>query len=127
MKLNLSQPNVAALIGLLLCLPGALMLPMLMLGIEPALGPLNALLATPPNGPNVIGTAIALMALVVLPAAAGLLNAAPMARGMRAGRRLGAYPLNALIVAVGVAVIVVFAAGIVIDQYPCWIGVPNCD
>jgi len=127
MKLQFSNPKAAALLGLLGVLPGALFLPLLMLGIEPPLGPLKQLLSAPPDVPNVAGTLVALALVVGLPAAAGLLNLAPIARGLRAGSGLGAYPLNLLVAVAAVSLLALFAAGVIVDQYPCWIGVPNCD
>ncbi len=38
-----------------------------------------------------------------------------------------AKPLNLVLVVAALVVVLAFVAGMVIDQYPCWIGVPNCD
>ncbi len=39
----------------------------------------------------------------------------------------GVILLNLLLAVAILFFIIMFAGGIIVDQYPCWIGVPNCD
>ena len=69
------------------------------------------------------------MALVLfsLPIAAGIIAGRPIIRTLRAGGSLFAHPINLIIV---VVISFLFAAGVVsliVDQWPCFVGVPNCD
>ena len=70
-----------------------------------------------------------LIALVLfsLPIAAGIIAGGPIVRTLRAGGSLFAHPINLIIV---VVISFFFAAGVVsliVDQWPCFMGVPNCD
>ena len=107
--------------GILLALPFATLFAMLVLHIEPPLRALEAL-RTDGDGPNVIGSAIVLGAWLL--SIVGLVFGI---RGARAHSVMTASPLT-LIVAGAIALLVIsFPAALVIDQYPCWTGVPNCD
>ena len=123
----LTHSSAAALISFLLTLPGALLLSLLMLGIEPPLGPLEPLLTVPADQPNILGSAIALGLILLLPTIAFLINLAPLMRNVRAGNSLAVYPVNVLLAVAILFFIMLFVGGIIVDQYPCWIGVPNCD
>ena len=89
--------------------------------------PLDRLL----NGPNpeqvyVPGQVISLI-LISIPVAAGIIAGGPIVRTLRAGGSLLAHPLHLIIV---VVISFLFAAGVVgliVDQWPCFMGVPNCD
>lgn len=37
------------------------------------------------------------------------------------------YPINFFLALAALAIIVLFVGNVIADQYPCWIGVPNCD
>jgi hypothetical protein len=50
-----------------------------------------------------------------------------MLRSARAGATLTSKPANLVVVAASLAFVLLFVVGIFVDQYPCWIGVPNCD
>lgn len=66
-------------------------------------------------------------ALLSLPIAAGVIASGTIARTLRAGGSLFAHPVHLIIV---VVISFLFAAGVVgliMDQWPCFIGVPNCD
>jgi len=83
------------------------------------------------NGPNpevayLPGMFISL-GLILFPIAAGIVAGRPIVSTLRAGGSLFAHPLHLIIV---VVISFLFAAGVVsliIDQWPCFIGVPNCD
>lgn len=83
------------------------------------------------NGPNpevayLPGQIINLL-LISLPIAAGIIAGGPIVSTLRAGGSVFAHPIHLIIV---VVISFLFAAGVVsliVDQWPCFIGVPNCD
>ena len=83
------------------------------------------------NGPNpeqlyVPGLFIALI-LISIPVAAGIIAAGPIANTLRAGGSPFAHPLHLIIVVVVLFPIVTGVIAMIVDQWPCFIGVPNCD
>lgn len=122
----LSNPKSSALISLLLALPCAVLFIMLVFHIEPNFGPLQPLLENPNvDGPDA-GSFIALGAFLLL-IPAFFIARAPIARALRSGGNWFTYPLNMVF---AVAIFVLFATivgAIIVDKYPCWVGVPNCD
>ena len=67
------------------------------------------------------------LGLILFPVVAGIIAGGPIVRTLRAGGSLFAHPINLIIV---VVISFLFAAGVVsliVDQWPCFIGVPNCD
>ena len=112
--------------------PALLALPLLVLVLvawlewQPFAGLLRAMTSYPDGGP------IALVLVLVLGSIAAFLaaiavSAAEVLRAHRAGRGWTARPYH---VALAVGLLLVVLAGIgglVVDQYPCWQGVPNCD
>lgn len=123
----MASANIIAIATLALIIPGALFLSLLVLGIEPPLGPLNAILNSPDNQPDVLGTAIALIFIVVLPALAMVINLRGLRRMSGDGSQQAARLVQIVVIAASALVILLFVSGIIVDQYPCWIGVPNCD
>jgi hypothetical protein len=83
------------------------------------------------NGPNpevayLPGQVISLL-LISIPIAAGIIAGRPIVNTLRAGGSLFAHPVHLIIV---VVISFLFAAGVVsliVDQWPCFMGVPNCD
>ncbi|MGH2472601.1 MAG: hypothetical protein ACRDG6_09395 [Candidatus Limnocylindria bacterium] len=116
-----------AIVGVLLALPFATLFGSLLIGGEPPdFGPLEPLLVSPAEGPNVVGSAI-VFGTWLLTLVAFTVNVDPIVRDARAGRGIATHPAN-LVVALGAGLLVaLFVGGIIVDQYPCWIGVPNCD
>ena len=83
------------------------------------------------NGPNpevaYLPGQILSLGLILFPVAAGIVAGRPIVHILRAGGSLFARPINLIIV---VVISVLFAAGVVsliVDQWPCFMGVPNCD
>ena len=83
------------------------------------------------NGPNpevaFLPGQILSLSLILFPIAAGIIAGGPIVRTLRAGGSLFAHPIHLIIVAI---ISFLFAAGLVsliIDQWPCFMGVPNCD
>lgn len=100
----------AALIGFVLVLPFALL---------EALN--NAI--TRQNAPGLI----VLFGLLWLLPVAFVVTLVPVVRAARAGKSLTARPINLLSRVAFLALIAMLWGGIVIDQLPCFMGVPNCD
>ncbi|MGZ9166449.1 MAG: hypothetical protein ACXW4Q_11625 [Anaerolineales bacterium] len=119
----LTNPKSALMISVVLILSVVILSLLDSLGWEP----LERLL----NGPNpeqlyVPGQFIALI-LISIPVAAGIIAGGPIVSTLRAGGSLFAHPLHLIIV---VVILFLFAAGVVsliVDQWPCFVGVPNCD
>ena len=99
---------------------------LLVLHIEPPLGILGSLTRVGPDQPNVVGSAIVLGAWL-LSVVAFLVTVAPIVRDARAGRGITMHPVNLALASVILFFVGGFVVSFVVDQYPCWIGVPNCD
>lgn len=83
------------------------------------------------NGPNpevpyLPGLIIAL-GLFSIPVAAGIIAGGPIVRTLRARGSLFAHPIHLIIVGLILFTFVIGFASLLIDQWPCFIGVPNCD
>jgi hypothetical protein len=83
------------------------------------------------NGPNpevaYLPGQVMSLGLILFPIAAGIIAGGPIVSTLRAGGSLFARPLHLIIV---VVISFLFAAGVVsliVDQWPCFMGVPNCD
>jgi hypothetical protein len=83
------------------------------------------------NGPNpevaYLPGQIISLGLILFPVGAGIIAGGPIVHTLRAGGSLFAHPLHLIIV---IVIAFLFAAGLVgliVDQWPCFIGVPNCD
>ena len=127
MKGLLTNPMSAAIISFILALPFVIILSLLILNIKPHFGPLESLLNSPdPDQPNVFGSLIVLGAFL-LAVLACIIARAPIVRTMRAGGSLFAHPFNLTLAVVVLSFITRLVVGIMVDQYPCWIGVLNCD
>jgi hypothetical protein len=119
----LTNPKSALMISVVLILSIVILSLLDSLGWEP----LERLL----NGPNpeqlyIPGQFIALI-LISIPVAAGIIAGGPIVGTLRAGGSLFAHPLHLIIV---IVISFLFAAGVVsliVDQWPCFVGVPNCD
>lgn len=117
----------AAIAGVVLSLPAAALFSLMVLNIEPPLGPLEPWLGRgEPDKPHILGSLIVLVLTLLLPVAL-FINLRPVLLNRRAGHGVAASAVN-LCVAVAVFAFLAWIIGaIVVDQYPCWIGVPNCD
>jgi hypothetical protein len=83
------------------------------------------------NGPNPEvayppGQILAL-AFFGIPMAAGIIACGPIVRTLRAGGSLFAHPIHLIVVTLILSIFVFGFANLLIDQWPCFIGVPNCD
>ncbi len=120
---SLANPKVTAIVSIALFLIPVILFFLTSLGWEP----LDRVFNGPnPEEPYIPGQIIVL-GLISIPIASGIVAGKPIVSALRAGRSLFTYPLHLLIVAL---IAVLFAAGVVnllIDQWPCFMGVPNCD
>jgi hypothetical protein len=83
------------------------------------------------NGPNpevayLPGMFIAL-GLILFPIAAGIIGGRPLARTLRARGSLFAHPIHLIIVVFIVSGFAFGLTNLIVDQWPCFIGVPHCD
>ena len=112
--------------------PAFLALPLLVLVLiawlewQPFAGLLRAVTSNVDGRPSVLGLVLVFGSITAFLAAIAL-SAAEVLRARRAGRGWTARRYH-LALAVGLSLIVLLGVGgLVVDQYPCWQGVPNCD
>jgi len=127
MKNIATNPRSAALIGFLLALPISLLFPIAVLQIEPFHGFLKPLF-TEADGvrQNTLSLIVFIGGMLLLPVAL-IINIVPIVRTVRAGNSIMANPINFLLAVALLLFIATLVGGFIVDQYPCWIGVPNCD
>jgi hypothetical protein len=124
---SLASPRSAAIISGIICIPFALLFALLLLHIEPNFGPLQPLLDNPnPDQPDVLGSLLAL-GWVLLVCVAFIINLLLIVRTVQAGGNITTHAVNLVLAIVTLAAILIVAGAIIVDQYPCWVGVPNCD
>jgi hypothetical protein len=56
-----------------------------------------------------------------------ILTGMPILRNLRAGDTLITQPINLLIRVVVLVLVAILWTGLLLDQMPCFLGVPNCD
>jgi hypothetical protein len=83
------------------------------------------------NGPNpevayLPGQVIAL-GLILFPIAAGIIASGTIVRTLRAGGSLFAHPIHLIIVVLISFFFATSVVSLIVDQWPCFIGVPICD
>ena len=163
------------------------MVTLLMLQIEPPMGPLGPYLERPAGNPHVLGSLVVLMMVLVLPAIGLVLNAGkirnamlsagnltvaplgglaltapflvlqvvnkaplenipaalfavlwllptvfiatllPIVKSVRGERGAKAHPVTILLGGIVLVIVAAMWGGLVVDQMPCFLGVPNCD
>jgi|SRR5687767_19475 len=120
-------PKAAAIVGFILAMPLANLLLIEVYSIEP-LSSFFRGLTTEADGYrlNSFGAALTIGALLLLPAAF-LINFIPIARNLRAGNPITANPVNLLLAVALFVFIAILVVTFIVDQYPCWMGIPNCD
>jgi len=119
----LTNPKSAALISVVLILAP---------GILPLLNSVDWLsLDRLFNGPNpeveYLPGLFMTVGLTLFPIAAGIIAGRPVVSTLRAGGSLFAHPINLLIVVFILSTFAIGFANLIIDQWPCFIGVPKCD
>jgi len=123
----ISNNKSSAIIGFLLAMPLTILLSIEIFDIEPLSGFFKTLTTEPDSQRlSAFGRIITIGALLLLPLGF-IVSLSPVVRNVRAGNGLTANPINLLIAAALFIFIATLVISFVIDQYPCWIGVPNCD
>ncbi len=120
-------PKAAAITGLILAMPLAILLLIELSGIEPLSSYFRGL--TTEAGSyrlNALGAILTIGALLLLPAAF-VINLIPLARNWRAGNPMTSNPINLLLAVALFIFIATLVVTFIVDQCPCWMGVPNCD
>ena len=83
------------------------------------------------NGPNpeveYLPGLFMTVGLTLFPIAAGIIAGGPIVSTLRAGGSLFAHPLHLIIVVVISFLFATGAISLIVDQWLCFIGVPNCD
>lgn len=97
-------------LGAALCVPVLAVLTLLVLGVEPRIPVVDRLSSR--QGSLVVLTLFALV---------------PVALAINLGPALRRAPSNVAVAMLAVVTIGIVVGLIVEDQYPCWVGVPNCD
>ncbi len=97
-------------LGAALCLPVLVLLTLLLLGVKPPIPAIERLRSRE-------GSLVAF----------GLFALVPVALAINVGPALRRAPVNLAAALFALGTIVVILSLIAVDQYPCWVGVPNCD
>jgi len=124
----LTNPKSALKISVVIVLSVVILFLLVPQGREP----LERLLNDPSSeqldvfGMRVANQFIALI-LFSLPIAGGIIASRPIIRTLRVGGSLFAHPFHLIIVVVISFLFTAGVASLIVDQWPCFMGVPNCD
>lgn len=119
----LTNPKSALMISIALFLIPVVLFFLTSVGWEPLERLINGPNPAQPYRPG----QIIVLALISVPIAAGMIASGPIVRALRTGGSLFAHPVHLIIV---VVISFIFATGVInllVDQWPCFMGVPNCD
>jgi hypothetical protein len=119
----INNPKSGALASFLLAFPFTTLFLSIMFGLQPSLWILDPLLNA--EGSH-LGTFIMLGTLVMHLLGLGISSKSAWL-GIKKGDHSLMARINLFLAAAILLILVGFIAAIVIDQYPCWTGVPNCD
>ena len=119
-------PRSTARVPALLALPLVGLALVAWLEWQPFSGLLRAATSDADGSPTLLGKVLIFGSLAAFLAAI-VLSVAEVVRAWRAGRGWGARPVHLALAAVLVLGLLGAIAGVVVDQAPCWQGVPNCD
>ena len=122
-----TNPGAAALLGIALALPMVLFLSIAYFGIQPLEGYLRMWLAEPNGMTQRVSGLVAILGAFLLMPVGSLIALGPVGRSYRSGQGFGANPINLTAGIVIMSAFLFLLTGFVIDQMPCWLGVPNCD
>jgi hypothetical protein len=127
MKNFLTNPASASVFSFILILPLLILFPIAVLEIEPFYGIIKSAFVEADGYTTIFGKIVMIVAILLLPVAAAFVSFMPIIRNVRAGNGIMAHPINLFLATVIASFIILFIGGFIIDQYPCWMGVPNCD
>lgn len=122
----LSTHRAVVILGLLLVLPLAGLMVFRALNLEPPVGPLQRWLVGPAGGPHLVGSAVVAGAWL-LALYGAVINVRSVVRDLRAGQGLAVRAASLLLAGAMLVPVLLLVGLIVVDQAPCWAGVPNCD
>lgn len=120
----LANPRSAEIIVFVLALPFLAISTLRIFNIEPPFA--QALNQPDPDKPNFYNTIIPLGAFL-LAIAASLIARASIVRTLQGRGRLLAHPISLILVLVMLFILAWSWGSFVIDQWPCFVGVPGCD
>lgn len=124
----LTNPNSTLIISVVLILSILIVSLLVSLGWEPLERLLNG--SNPEQlyvfGVRVDSQFVALI-LLSLPVVAGIIASRPIVSTLRTGGSLFAHPIHLIIVVVISFLFAVGLVSLIVDQWPCFVGVPNCD
>ena len=109
--------------SLVLSLPFAILALLAVSGFEPDLGFLVSLTGMTASR---LGSLVIVISFLLL-VAGTILSLRSVIITLRAGEALRSYWMNSLLTLLQVSVLLWVLGSTIVDQYPCWIGVPNCD
>ena len=121
MKEITTNPRSAAIVSVILCLPFTLLFSLAVLNINP----FQAVDRPVGDGPGIVQWMM--LGMLLLFPLAFVINVRPIIQNWRAGNGVATVPVNLIVSAVVLLAIAWLVGSFVVDQYPCWIGVPNCD
>ena len=114
---------MAAILALALCLPIVILLSLIATGVEPEIVRQDRVLN---GGVSRLGSILSLGATLLLPFASLICLLPVVGKGGTHGTIATNIPNLLLAIAILLLFLSIFGA-FVIDQFPCWVGVPNCD
>jgi hypothetical protein len=124
----LTNPKSALIMSVVLLLSVAIPTLLSALGWAPMERLLNSL---NPEQFSVFGVRVSsqfvALVLSLLPITAGIIASGPIASTLRAGGSLFTYPFHFIIVAVILFPLAVGVVSFIMDQWPCFMGMLNCD
>ena len=113
----------ALLASFLLAFPFTILFLSFIFGLQPSLGALDPMLNA--EGSH-LGSFIVLGALILLLMGLGISSKTAWL-GIKQGDHSFTTRINLLMAGAILLILMGFIGAIIIDQYPCWVGVPNCD
>jgi hypothetical protein len=119
----LTNPRPAALISLILILAPLILFWLGSLGWAP----MQSLINGPDPEQAYLPGLFFSYGLLMMVVAGGMIACGPVVRTLRAGGSLFAHPLHLFIVVALSSLIAIGFTGLIVDQWPCFIGVPVCD
>lgn len=123
----ITNQKASAIFGLVLALPLAFVLFIEMFNVVPLSGYLRTL-TTEADGYqlSIFGKIFLIVTFLLLPIGF-VISLVPIVKNIRHSNGIMLSPFNFLTAAVLFIFLAILVTGFIIDQYPCWIGVPNCD
>jgi hypothetical protein len=123
MRAIFCDPKKSAIISLLLALPFIKLFLFFILGFKPLIQPLASFF-DPGYGRMGSYTVLGVFILLIT---GFVISIMPLVWSRKTGENGKWLMINRLLSLIIFLIIAGFISAIIIDQYPCWVGVPNCD